>query len=86
MGSPSRADRIARLFDASPKPFRLATERGFMTITGRYHGVPISIVSIGMGSPNADFFVREVRECLSGDMVVVRSLPVSPGYPVKYTH
>ena len=26
-----------------------------------------------MGYPNADFFVREVRECLSGDMVVVRS-------------
>ena len=23
----------------------------------------------------ADFFVREVRECLSGDMVVVRSMP-----------
>lgn len=25
-----------------------------------------------MGYPNMDFFVREVRECLSGDMVVVR--------------
>ena len=35
--------------------------------------MPISIVSIGMGYPNMDFFVREVRECLIGDMVVVRS-------------
>lgn len=43
-----------------------------MTITGRYKGVPVSIVSTGMGSPNTDFFVREVRECLSGDMLVVR--------------
>ncbi|KAF8629532.1 hypothetical protein AX15_003401 [Amanita polypyramis BW_CC] len=25
-----------------------------------------------MGSPNMDFFVREVRECLIGDMVVIR--------------
>ena len=45
-----------------------------MTITGRFKGVPISIVSIGMGSPNMDFFVREVRECLAGDMIVVRYL------------
>lgn len=72
VGSPSRAERIAGFLDASPKPFRLATERGFLTITGRYQGVPLSIVSIGMGSAMADFFVREVRECLSGDMVVVR--------------
>jgi uridine phosphorylase len=77
VGSPSRADRIANFLDASPKPFRLTTERGFMTITGRYRGVPISVISIGMGSSMADFFVREVRECLSGDMVVVRSMPIS---------
>ncbi|KAF8629795.1 hypothetical protein AX17_005574 [Amanita inopinata Kibby_2008] len=25
-----------------------------------------------MGSPNMDFFVREVRECLIGDMVIIR--------------
>lgn len=43
-----------------------------MTITGRYLGVPVSIVSIGMGHPNMDFFVRETRECLRGDMVVIR--------------
>lgn len=52
--------------------FRLSTERGFHTITGRYKGVPVSIVSIGMGYPSMDFFVREVRECVRGDMVVVR--------------
>ena len=43
-----------------------------MTITGRYKGVPVSIISTGMGFPNTDFFVREVRECLHGDMLVVR--------------
>ncbi|KAF8996143.1 nucleoside phosphorylase domain-containing protein [Cyathus striatus] len=72
VGAPSRANAIAKYLDASPKPFVLTSERGFMTITGRYKQIPISIVSIGMGSPNLDFFVREVRECLSGDMVVVR--------------
>ncbi|KAH8091387.1 purine and uridine phosphorylase [Cristinia sonorae] len=72
VGAPSRAERIATYLDSSPKPFVLNTERGFLTITGRYKGVPVSIVSIGMGSPNMDFFVREARECLNGDLVVVR--------------
>ncbi|KAI0653772.1 purine and uridine phosphorylase [Cubamyces menziesii] len=72
VGSPSRAHGIASYLDPAPTPFTLTSERGFTTITGRYKGVPVSIVSIGMGHPNADFFVREVRECLNGDMVVVR--------------
>jgi len=72
VGSPSRALAIASCLDALPKPFTLISERGFHTFTGRYKGVPISIVSIGMGGPNMDFFVREVRESLRGDMVVIR--------------
>lgn len=72
VGAPTRADRIAAYLDPSPRLFRLTTERGFTTITGRYKGVPISIISIGMGNSMVDFFIREVRECLSGDMVVVR--------------
>jgi len=72
VGSPSRARAIAAFLDKTPEPFVLSSERGFLTITGRYKSVPISIISIGMGSPNMDFFIREVRECLSGDMCVVR--------------
>ena len=62
------------MLDDLPKPFELFSERGFLTITGRYRGTPVSIISIGMGYPSMDFFVREVRECLIGDMVVVRSV------------
>ncbi|KAF9235082.1 nucleoside phosphorylase domain-containing protein [Melanogaster broomeanus] len=72
VGSMSRAYGIGELLDAYPKPFSLHSERGFLTITGRYHGVPVSIVCIGMGGPNADFFIREVRECIRGDMLVIR--------------
>jgi len=52
--------------------FALHSERGFLTMTGTYKGVPVSIVSIGMGFPNMDFFVRECRELLEGEMVVIR--------------
>ncbi|KAG6827386.1 hypothetical protein H0H92_011984 [Tricholoma furcatifolium] len=69
VGSPSRARAIAACLDKNIEPFVLSSERGFLTITGRFKDVPISIISIGMGSPNMDFFIREVRECLSGDML-----------------
>lgn len=73
VGSPSRAEAIASLLDGDASSlFKLSSERGFLTITGRFNGVPISIVSIGMGYPNMDFFVREARECVSGDLVIVR--------------
>jgi len=72
VGAISRAQQIATYLDASPKPFSLYSERGFLTITGRYKGVPVSVVCIGMGGPNVDFFIREVRECLQGDMLVIR--------------
>ena len=72
VGSTTRAERIASYLDESQNLFRLTTERGFTTITGRYKGVPISVISIGMGNSMVDFFIREVRECLSGDMFVVR--------------
>ncbi|KAH7908138.1 purine and uridine phosphorylase [Hygrophoropsis aurantiaca] len=72
VGSLSRAETIASMLDSSPESFSLYSERGFQTITGCYRGVPVSIVCIGMGAPNVDFFIREVRECVRGDMLVIR--------------
>ncbi|GBE78783.1 purine and uridine phosphorylase [Sparassis crispa] len=88
VGAPSRANAVAAYLDSSPKPFVLSSERGFTTITGRYKGVPVSIVSIGMGHPNADFFMREVRECLIGDMLVVRNydFPFASGSSQEYPY
>ncbi|KAF8823244.1 purine and uridine phosphorylase [Lentinula edodes] len=72
VGSPSRALTIAAHLDEEPKKFRIESERGFQTITGRYKGTPVSVISIGMGAPNMDFFVREARESITGDMVIIR--------------
>lgn len=58
--------------DDKVQAFALHSERGFLTITGTYNGVPVSIVAIGMGAPNMDFFVRECREIIEGEIVIVR--------------
>eukprot|EP00953_Heterococcus_sp_UTEX-ZZ885_P042313 21509-Heterococcus_DN1.PRE.5 len=39
------------------------SSRGFITHTGTYQGVAVSIICIGMGGSNADFLVREIRAC-----------------------
>ncbi|PVF96856.1 purine and uridine phosphorylase [Serendipita vermifera] len=88
VGDPARARTIAKYLDhppptdetdnptLNPSLFELYSERGFLTLTGTYKSVRVSIVSIGMGAPNMDFFVREAREILdeSGEknMVVIR--------------
>ncbi len=78
VGPPSRAEDIATFLDESSEDlFRLTSERAFLTITGHYKGVPVSVVSIGMGSPNMDFVVREVRECVQGDLLIVRCVTLS---------
>ncbi|KAF9404655.1 hypothetical protein BGZ94_004020 [Podila epigama] len=82
VGDPARAMVLARFLDgvdantpAKTVPSNLfshASHRGFLTITGRYKGIPISIVAIGMGVSMMDFFVRECRAVVDGPMVIIR--------------
>lgn len=95
-GDPARVRRFAAFLDQTPKPFELVSARGFVTITGRYKGVPVSLCAIGMGVsslsvrrrrlmrsvgyPNCDFLVRETRAVVEGDMAFIRSVPSSPPF------
>jgi len=73
VGDPSRARTLSQHFDGdSGDLLEVASERGFLTFTGTYKGVPMSIVAIGMGFANMDFFIREGRECANGDMFIIR--------------
>ncbi|KAJ2397247.1 hypothetical protein GGI05_000738 [Coemansia sp. RSA 2603] len=70
VGDASRATLLATLLS---KPlFRHTSHRGFLTITGMYRQVPVTIVAIGMGSPMMDFFVRETRMVVDGPLAIVR--------------
>lgn len=67
-----RAHRIAKGFDGGAPIFAFNSQRNFLTLTGTYQGVPISIVAIGMGFSVVDFFVRECRAVVKGEMIIVR--------------
>ncbi|ORX91971.1 purine and uridine phosphorylase [Basidiobolus meristosporus CBS 931.73] len=72
VGDPARAKRLAKFLDSTPPVFELNSHRGFYTATGRYKGVPVSIIAIGMGIPMMDFFVREVRAVVDGPLCIIR--------------
>ena len=42
------------------------SSRGFVTYTGRFQGVLVSIVVTLMGYPNMDFVIREVGRSVTG--------------------
>ncbi len=70
VGDPHRAQVIAQFLDCIY--FEFTSKRGFLTITGAYKGIPVSIIAIGMGSAMMDFFVRETRHVVEGDLVIFR--------------
>lgn len=49
-----------------------SSQRNFLTLTGTYKGVPVSVIAIGMGFSVVDFLVRECRAVVEGDMAIVR--------------
>ncbi|CAG8463912.1 16838_t:CDS:2 [Dentiscutata erythropus] len=72
VGDLNRAKLFLRLLDSDTPIFQRESHRGFITITGKYKGVPISIVGIGMGLSMMDFFVRETRAVIDGTMIIIR--------------
>jgi len=64
VGDVGRAERIAALLDDAGTPGavrKVTSSRGFVTHTGRFGGVPVSIIATGMGTPMMDFVVRAHR-------------------------
>jgi len=72
VGDPNRAELLSTFFDNPLKLFIRKSNRGFNTYTGRYKGVPISVMSIGMGIPMTDFMVREARHVAKGPLAIIR--------------
>jgi len=72
MGCSQRLELVKSLFDSPENVFVRNASRGFFTATGRYKGVPVSAVAIGMGTPMVDFFYREGRNITKGPLAIIR--------------
>ncbi|CAE8664854.1 unnamed protein product [Polarella glacialis] len=75
VGHHSRAELLSSFLEPEvpgASLFKYASDRGFLTFTGLFAGERISVVSVGMGLPMMDFFVREARAVVEGPMAIVR--------------
>lgn len=75
VGSAKRARLLAEFLEPCQEGeqlFVLESSRGFITITGLYKGVPVSIICTHMGMPNMDFVVRETKAVVDGQLAMVR--------------
>ncbi len=56
-GDPGRVPRIAEYLDEAEK---IAENREYRTYTGKYKGIPVSVVSTGIGCPSAAIAIEEL--------------------------
>ena len=61
-GDPDRARRIARAFDRVAVRRR---NREFLTYTGSYHGLPVSVMATGIGAAASAIAVVEAAQCVA---------------------
>ena len=61
-GDPARARRLARLLDRVQVRRQY---REFLTFTGEYRGIPVSIMATGIGPDNTAIAIVEVSQCAS---------------------
>lgn len=59
-GDPKRCAKIASYFDGAEK---IADSREFVTYTGTFHGIRVSVTSTGIGGPSASIALEELSRC-----------------------
>lgn len=72
VGDLQRAEKYSEFLDKSPEPLKIPSTRGFLTITGYYKGVRVSIIGTGMGTPMIDFTIRENLAIIEGKVAMIR--------------
>ena len=75
VGDPNRAKIVATHLKPDPDLpdcFPHSCSRGFDIYTGFFEGKKVSVVATGMGTTMIDFFVREARAIVDGQMQIIR--------------
>ncbi|MCM1282594.1 MAG: uridine phosphorylase [Muribaculaceae bacterium] len=65
-GDPKRCAKIAEHFE---NPSLVADSREFITYTGMFSGVKVSVTSTGIGGPSAAIAINELAKCGAGTFI-----------------
>ncbi|OMJ84026.1 hypothetical protein SteCoe_14951 [Stentor coeruleus] len=69
VGDAGRGERISSYLENLQI---INSTRGFITYSGTFEGVPVSIIVTGMGIPMMDFVVREATSVISSKVAMIR--------------
>jgi uridine phosphorylase len=72
VGDPNRAKKIAQALDKDTPVVIRQSPMIFCTYTGKYKGVPVSIIATGMGFAMAELMIVQARAVVDGPMTIVR--------------
>jgi uridine phosphorylase len=67
VGDPARAAMVAEMLDSIRLERR---QREFVTYTGSYQNLPLTVMAIGMGSGNAEIAVIELCQCVERPTII----------------
>lgn len=72
VGDPNRALKISKALDKDTPVIVRQSNMIFCTYTGKYKGVPVSIIATGMGFAMAELMVVQARAVTEGPLTIVR--------------
>jgi len=76
IGDPGRVPRLSQYLEDVQL---LPVNRGLVTATGRYHGVPVTMAAFGMGAPIAAIVLHELRQLGAGIFLRIgTAMPLPP--------
>lgn len=58
-GDPGRVEKVAAHFDEASAP---VTHREYVTVTGKYKGMPLSVMATGIGTDNTEIALVEISQ------------------------
>jgi len=66
-GDTERVEKVARYFNAASQPI---SSREYTTITGSYHGIPVSVMATGMGPDNTEIALVELSQIVENPTLI----------------
>lgn len=72
VGDPMRAQKLSQALDKDTPVIVRQSNMIFCTYTGKYKGVPVSIIATGMGFAMAELMVVQTRAVTEGPLTILR--------------
>lgn len=66
-GEPKRVERVAKYFEKKSEPI---SSREYLTVTGTYKGIPVSVMATGMGPDNTEIAVVEISQIVKSPTLI----------------